>query len=120
LLQKKCEKTGSAGGSPASFDKQHAGGTPALPAKNSLAHWSKALKPPQKERSGFRQKAESFNFQRFAALCRDAATGDEWFCRGLYSVETGNLERRGRIDYFGIAIEIINSRYNAERVMIES
>jgi hypothetical protein len=31
------------------------------------------------ERSGFRQKAESFNFQRFAALCRDAATADDDF-----------------------------------------
>jgi hypothetical protein len=28
----------------------------------------------QKERSGFRQKAALFNFQSFAALCRDAAT----------------------------------------------
>src|ERR1039458_1392212 len=30
----------------------------------------------QKRRSGFRQKAAFFNVQRFAALCRDAATVD--------------------------------------------
>ena len=41
------------------------------------------LKPLQMERSGFRQKAEPFNLQLFAALCRDAATADDWFFRGL-------------------------------------
>ena len=30
----------------------------------------------QKESGGFRQKAAFFNFQSFAALCRDAATLD--------------------------------------------
>jgi cobalt-zinc-cadmium efflux system membrane fusion protein len=31
---------------------------------------------PLQKRSGFRQKAVLFNFQRFAALCRDAATAE--------------------------------------------
>jgi hypothetical protein len=30
-------------------------------------------RPLQKERSGFRQKAEPLDFDKFAALCRDAA-----------------------------------------------
>jgi hypothetical protein len=34
------------------------------------------MKPMQKERSGFRQKAAFFNFQRLAALYRDAATAN--------------------------------------------
>jgi hypothetical protein len=48
--------------------------------KNFMQHF---LKPLQMERSGFRQKAEPFNLQLFAALCRDAATADGWFFRGL-------------------------------------
>jgi hypothetical protein len=39
-------------------------------------------RPLQKWRSGFRQKAAFFNFQGYAALCRDAAAFDGWFCRG--------------------------------------
>jgi hypothetical protein len=42
-------------------------------------------RPLQKWRSGFRQKAAFFNFQDFAAPCRDAATVDGWFCKGLKS-----------------------------------
>ena len=79
MLQQKCEKSGSAGVLPASFNKQHAGGTPALPAKNAPTHW----------------------------LIWD------------HTIETGNLVKRGGIDYFGTAIEIINSRHDAARVMIE-
>src|SRR5208283_4036148 len=55
------------------------------------ADYKSALRKPdsrrlvimQKERSGFRQKAEPFNFHRFAALCRDAATANDRYCRGF-------------------------------------
>src|ERR1039457_2007965 len=40
---------------------------------------------PQRRRSGFRQKAGFFNVQRLAALCRDAARVDGWFCTGFIS-----------------------------------
>jgi hypothetical protein len=46
------------------------GASAASPARKS----STLNETLQKERSGFRQKAALFNFQSFAALCRDAAT----------------------------------------------
>jgi hypothetical protein len=55
-----------------------------LAAKGRKKHKEKnVLRPLQKERSGFWQKAELFNFKRFAALCRDAATADDQFYRSL-------------------------------------
>jgi hypothetical protein len=39
------------------------------------------MRPLQKERSGFRQKAALLNFKMFAALCRDAAAANGLFCR---------------------------------------
>jgi hypothetical protein len=51
-----------------------------------------SLRTLQKERSGFRQKAAFSNFQRFAALCRDAATTDYEVIWGVLDVEAAKLK----------------------------
>jgi len=48
--------------------------------KNFMQHF---LKPLQMERSGFVRKP-NLQSPMFAALCRDAATADGWFFRGLF------------------------------------
>jgi hypothetical protein len=53
------------------------------PQKTANKTLKEGLRLLQKKRSGFRQKAEPFNLQTFPALCRDAATADGRFCKGL-------------------------------------